>query len=79
MSSLTSRILPALDAVGFWSYRNICLVFLLEGWWLTSIIVPGTLIVDAGGALARPGHIEVVDLGWFVAIGAIRGGEIRWR
>jgi undecaprenyl-diphosphatase len=78
MTNLTSQILPTLGAAGFWSYWIIGLASLLEGWWLTSIIVPGTLIVDAGGALARLGHLGVVDLVWFVAIGAILGGEISW-
>lgn len=78
MTSFTSQILPTLDAFGVWSYWIIGFSSLLEGWWLTSIIVPGTLIVDAGGALARLGHLDVIDLGWFVALGAILGGEISW-
>lgn len=78
MTSFTSQILPTLDSFGFWSYWIIGLASLLEGWWLTSIIVPGTLVVDAGGALARLGHLGVIDLTWFVAIGAILGGEISW-
>ncbi|SOC21600.1 bifunctional DedA family/phosphatase PAP2 family protein [Rhodobacter maris] len=78
MTSFTSQILPTLDAAGFWSYWIIGLASLLEGWWLTSIIVPGTLIVDVGGALARLGHLSAIDLTWFVALGAILGGEISW-
>ncbi len=78
MSSLTSQILPTLDAFGFWSYWIIGLSSLLEGWWLTSVIVPGTLVVDAGGALVRLGHMDFIDLAWFVGIGAILGGELSW-
>ncbi|KAA8607718.1 hypothetical protein AL036_09530 [Salipiger aestuarii] len=78
MHGLTSQILPTLDAFGFWSYWIVGLASLLEDWWLTSVIVPGTLVVDAGGALVRLGHMDFIDLCWFVGIGAILGGEIGW-
>ncbi|WP_417725355.1 phosphatase PAP2 family protein [Salipiger sp.] len=78
MSTFSSQILPTLDAFGFWSYWIIGLSSLLEGWWLTSVIVPGTLVVDAGGALVRLGHMDFIDLAWFVGIGAILGGELSW-
>ena len=42
MTNFTSHILPTLEAFGVWSYWIIGLASLLEGWWLTSIIVPGT-------------------------------------
>nr|WP_280842517.1 phosphatase PAP2 family protein [Sagittula salina] len=41
-------------------------------------MVPGTLAVDAGGALVRLGHLDFIDLIWFVTLGAILGGEIGW-
>lgn len=78
MSTLSSQILPTLDAFGFWSYWIVGLSSLLEGWWLTSVLVPGTLVVDAGGALVRLGHMDFIDLAWFVGIGAILGGELSW-
>lgn len=78
MTSLTSQILPALESFGLWSYWLIGAAALLEGWWVTGLVAPGTLIVDAGGALVRLGYLDFIDLAWFVALGAILGGEASW-
>lgn len=37
--------------------------------------MPGTLIVEAGGILVQQGLLDYLDLVWFVAAGAILGGE----
>ncbi|WP_138465872.1 phosphatase PAP2 family protein [Poseidonocella sp. HB161398] len=78
MHAFLSHLLPALDSLGVWSYWIIGLAAMLEGWWVTGVIVPGTVIVDAGGALVRLGHLDFLDLAWFVAVGAILGGEASW-
>lgn len=78
MSSFASLVLPTLDSLGVWSYWLVALAALLEGWWVTGVVVPGTVIVDAGGALVRLGHLDFFDLVWFVAVGAIIGGEASW-
>ncbi|WP_417674010.1 bifunctional DedA family/phosphatase PAP2 family protein [Pseudodonghicola sp.] len=78
MSSFASHILPALDSFGIWSYWIVGLAAFLEGWWVTGVMAPGTLVVDAGGALVRLGHLDFFDLTWFVAIGAMLGGEASW-
>ncbi|WP_118137980.1 bifunctional DedA family/phosphatase PAP2 family protein [Oceanicella sp. SM1341] len=79
MYALASQFLPSLESLGIWSYWIIGLLALLEGWWLTGAVVPGTLAVDAGGLLVRMGHLDFADLCWFVAIGAILGGEVSWQ
>ena len=76
MSSITSLILPTLDSFGVWAYWIVGLFAFLESWWLTGVIAPGTLVVDAGGALVRLGHLDFLDLCWFVALGAVLGGEV---
>ena len=76
MSGWASHILPSLEALGLWSYWIIGAASMLESFFLTGVVVPGTLIVDAGGALVRLGRIDFFDLVWFVAIGAILGGEM---
>lgn len=78
MHDLLSHLLPTLDSFGIWSYWIIGLFSFLEGWWVSGAIAPGTLVVDAGGALVRLGHLDFFDLVWFVAIGAILGGEASW-
>ncbi|MBT9385752.1 bifunctional DedA family/phosphatase PAP2 family protein [Pseudooceanicola sp. CBS1P-1] len=78
MHSIVSHLLPTLESLGIWAYWIIGCASLLEGWWLTGVIVPGTLIVDAGGSLVRLGQLDFFDLAWFVAIGAVLGGEASW-
>ncbi|WP_378948570.1 phosphatase PAP2 family protein [Paracoccus sp. R86501] len=73
-----SNILPVLDALEVGSYWIIGLFALLEGWWVTGIVVPGTLVVDAGGMLVQLGHLGFGTLVFFVAFGAILGGEASW-
>lgn len=76
MSAWASHILPSLEALGLWAYWIVGAASMLESFFLTGVVVPGTLIVDAGGALVRLGRIDFFDLAWFVAIGAILGGEM---
>lgn len=78
MTTFMSNILPTLDSLGVWSYWIVALAAFLEGLWITGVVVPGTLVVDAGGALVRLGHLDFFDLVWFVAVGAILGGEAGW-
>lgn len=78
MSAFASHILPALDSFGIWAYWIVGLASFLEGWWVTGVMAPGTLVVDAGGVLVRLGHLDFFDLAWFVAIGAMLGGEASW-
>ncbi|MHC9236778.1 bifunctional DedA family/phosphatase PAP2 family protein [Pseudooceanicola sp. 502str34] len=79
MHSFLSHILPTLESLGVWSYWIVGLFALLEGWWVTGVLAPGTLVVDAGGALVRLGYLDFLDLLWFVAVGAILGGELSWQ
>ena len=76
MSGLASHLLPALESFGAWSYWIVAAAALLESWWITGVVVPGTLVVDAGGTLVRLGALDYLDLVWFVALGAGLGGEL---
>lgn len=73
------QILPSLQSLGLWTYWMLGLFALLEAVVLTGIVVPGTLVVIAGGMLAQRGTLDFFDLVWFVAIGAALGGEISFR
>ncbi len=70
-----AQILPSLAALGAWTYWIIGAAAMLEGYFVTGVVMPGTLIVEAGGALVRLGRLDFLDLVWFVAIGAALGGE----
>lgn len=72
------QLLPSLQSLGAWSYWIIGLGSMLEAFFLTGVIVPGTLAVDAAGILAQRGFLNIFDLFWFVAIGSILGGELSY-
>ncbi|WP_228931072.1 bifunctional DedA family/phosphatase PAP2 family protein [Roseibium aggregatum] len=70
------QILPSLQSLGMFGYWLIGLAAALEAFFLTGVIVPGTLIVDAGGILVQRGLLDFFDLVWFVAIGSVLGSEV---
>ncbi|MBN8292650.1 VTT domain-containing protein [Rhodobacter sp. NTK016B] len=72
------QILPTLASLGVLTYWVIGLASLLEGWFVTGVLVPGALVVDAGGILAQQGVVNVFHLGWFVALGSILGSELSY-
>lgn len=76
MPHTLDQILPSLASLGVWTYWVIGFAALLEAWFVTGVVIPGTLVVDAGGILVQQGVIDFFDLAWFVAIGSIIGGEI---
>ncbi len=75
MSSYVDQLLPSLESIGLWSYWIIGAAALLEAFFATGVLVPGSLIVDLGGVLVQQGALDFFDLIWFVAIGSILGSE----
>lgn len=75
MAHTLDQILPSLQALGVLGYWLIGLASALEAFFLTGVVVPGTLIVDAGGILVQRGLLDFFDLAWFVALGSIVGSE----
>lgn len=78
MSLSVDQILPSLQALGVFGYWLIGLGSMLEAFFLTGVVVPGTLIVDAGGILVQRGLLDFFDLAWFVAIGSVLGSELSY-
>ncbi|MCC0080562.1 MAG: bifunctional DedA family/phosphatase PAP2 family protein [Rhodobacter sp.] len=72
------QILPSLQSFGVFGYWLIGLASALEAFFLTGVIVPGTLIVDAGGLLVQQGLMDFLDLVWFVALGSVLGSELSY-
>ncbi len=73
------QFFPSLSAMGMWTYWVFALCAMLETTVLIGVLVPGAIVIFAGGMLAQRGVIDIVDLAWFVAIGSFVGGEISFR
>ncbi len=78
MSFGFDQILPSLQSLGLWSYWIIGMASALEAFFVTGIVMPGTLVVDLGGVLVERGVLDFLDLVWFVAIGSFIGGEFSY-
>lgn len=68
--TLTEYFLPSLQAIGLWAYWVIGAAALFEAFFLTGVVLPGSILVDLGGVLVHRGMLDFVDLLWFVAIGS---------
>lgn len=69
------QILPSLESLGSDAYWLIGLAALFEAFFLTGVVIPGTLIVEEGGLLVQRGFLDFLDLVWFVAVGSALGAE----
>lgn len=69
------QILPSIQSLGMLGYWIIAAASMFEAYFITGVIVPGTLVVEAGGILVQRGLLDFFDLVWFVAIGSVLGGE----
>jgi membrane protein DedA with SNARE-associated domain/membrane-associated phospholipid phosphatase len=78
MPHTLGQILPSLQSLGDLGYWLIGLASALEAFFLSGAILPGTLIVDAGGILVQRGVLDFFDLAWFVAVGSILGSELSY-
>ncbi|WP_431299531.1 LssY C-terminal domain-containing protein [Tabrizicola sp. BL-A-41-H6] len=68
--TLTELLLPSLQSMGVWAYWAIGAAALLEAFFLTGMVFPGSILVDLGGVLVHRGLLDFVDLLWFVSIGS---------
>lgn len=78
MTFSLDQILPSLQSLGTLAYWLIGASSMLEAFFITGVVVPGTLIVDAGGMLSQRGLLDFFDLVWFVAIGSALGCELSY-
>jgi membrane protein DedA with SNARE-associated domain/membrane-associated phospholipid phosphatase len=78
MTFSLDQILPSLQALGVLSYWLIGLASMFEAFFVTGVVIPGTLIVDAGGILVQRGLLDFFDLAWFVALGSVVGSEMSY-
>lgn len=77
MEFLTS-LLPTLQHLGFLGYWLVLLVSLGESLAFVGTVVPGGVIVVLAGFFSARGYLDLGDLIWFAAIGAILGDSISY-
>jgi membrane protein DedA with SNARE-associated domain len=68
-----SNLLPALEGIGRAGYWLVLLVSFLESLAIVGAFIPGSLVIVSIGLLSSHGYLDIGDLIWFVAIGAILG------
>ncbi len=73
-----TNILPSLSHLGVWGYWLVFLFSLLESLVLVGVVVPGAILVVFAGFLSSQGYLDIGDLIWFAAIGAILGDSISY-
>lgn len=78
MTQFISSILPALQHLGVFGYWVVLIFALLESLAFVGIVVPGAVVVVFAGVLSAQGYLDLGDLIWFAAIGAILGDTISY-
>ncbi len=73
-----NSFLPSLSHLGVWGYWLVLLAALLESLVLVGVVVPGAVLVVFAGFLSSQGYMDIGDLIWFAAIGAILGDSISY-
>lgn len=71
--SFLNHILPTFAHIGMWGYWLVLLVSFLESLVLAGEVVPGAVLVIFAGFLSAQGFLDIGDLIWFAAVGAILG------
>ena len=70
---LINSLLPKIEHFGVAGYWILLLISLTEAIPFIGLIIPGTVAVVFFGFLSAHGYLEIGDLFWFSAIGAILG------
>ncbi len=71
-------LLPSLETVGVLGYWIVLLIALLESLVVIGAIIPGSTVVVLAGVVSARGYLDIGDLIWFAAIGAIIGDGISY-
>jgi undecaprenyl-diphosphatase len=68
---LANSFLPTLEHPGMWGYWLVLLLAAAEAVPVAVAFVPGASLIVLAGVVAASGALEVGDLIWFAAIGAV--------
>jgi len=71
-------ILPKFEHLGLWGYWLILFVSFAESFVFIGSFIPGATIVIFFGFLSSIGYLDIGDLIWFAAIGAILGDSFSY-
>src|SRR3954467_4538368 len=75
---LLSSLLPAIEHLGMWGYWIVLLLAAAEAVPIAGVFVPGSSLIVLAGVAAAHGILEVGDLIWFSAAGAVLGDGVSY-
>lgn len=75
---IMQSLLPSFETMGVLGYWIVLLIALLESLVVIGAIVPGSTVVVLAGVISARGYLDIGDLIWFAAIGAIVGDGISY-
>ncbi len=78
MSHFITSLLPTFQHLGVFGYWLVLLIALAESLAFVGSVVPGATFVVLAGFLSAQGYLDLGDLIWFAAIGAILGDGISY-
>src|SRR3954468_11571098 len=73
-----SSLLPAIEHLGMWGYWIVLLLAAAEAVPIAGVFVPGSSLIVLAGVAAAHGVLEVGDLIWFSAAGAVLGDGVSY-
>lgn len=76
--SFVNLLLPTIEHLGVFGYWFIFLISFLESLAFVGSIVPGAVIIVFMGLLSSQGYLDIGNLIWFAAIGAIMGDGLSY-
>jgi undecaprenyl-diphosphatase len=78
MADFFISLLPTVQHLGFIGYWLVSLVSFAESLAFIGVFVPGGILVILFGFLSSQGYLDLGDLIWFAAIGAILGDSVSY-
>jgi len=73
-----TSLLPTIEHLGIIGYWLVLLVSFAESLAFVGVFVPGGILVVLAGFLSAQGYLDLGDLIWFAAIGAILGDSLSY-
>lgn len=73
---LFNSFLPKFQHIGLWGYWVLLFISMGEATPLLGLLIPGTVFLMLFGFFSAQGYLDIGDLIWFAAIGAIMGDAL---
>ncbi len=78
MTNFITSLLPTFQHLGVFGYWLVLLISLAESLAFVGSVVPGATLIVLAGFLSSQGYLDLGDLIWFAAIGAILGDGLSY-